>query len=120
MAKSRPGHNSPQGNGKKNGNQGNVNRPAGKLVRSQGANAPVTGGNRQAGAQQRPQGMQIQGTKGPAPAAMPSGKQTRPQAGMKPSNRNVQMNGKKRMNPANGQAPVPQGNRCHSSGISAG
>ena len=41
---------------------------------------------------------------------MPSGNQTRPQAGMKPSNRNVQMNGKKRVNPANGQAPVPQGN----------
>ena len=110
MAKSRPGHNSPQGNGKKNGNQGNVNRPAGKPVRSQGANAPVMGGKRPAGAQQRPQGTQIQGTKGPAPAAMPSGNQTRPQAGMKPSNRNVQMNGKKRVNPANGQAPVPQGN----------
>lgn len=101
-------HNPPQGNGRNNRNQGNGNRPSGAPVRNQGGKAPaaggkvpVTGGKKPAGAPQRPQGGQ-----GTAPMAKPSNAQPGPQASNVPSNRNVQMGGKKRINPANGQSPV--------------
>ena len=113
MAKAGSGHNPPKGNGKKNGNQGNVNRPTGKPVRSQGGNVPANGVKRPAGApnrSQRPHGPQGRVMQGSAPSGAPVNPQARPQPGMKPADRNVQMHGKKRVNPSNGQAPVQQGN----------
>jgi len=113
VAKAGSGHNPPKGNGKKNGNQGNVNRPAGKPVRSQGGNIPANGVLRPSGAPnriQRPQGPQGRVMQGSAPSGAPVNPQARPQPGMKPADRNVQMHGKKRVNPSNGQAPVLQGN----------